>query len=215
MKKVQLIGALALVFATTANANLIQDTRYVSPNTTSVERVQVNGNAFNTHLGSYNIEVNSQQMAAFCVDPFQWTSKNLNDYTVKSLESSDVPTQFGFADVKNLFGLFYDTLNGDAQKTAGFHYALWEVFHDDGELNTGSLQFLGSTAVAGYASSFIQAAIDATDNNEVSEKYDFTLYQSDDHQDYLSVNAVPVPAALPLFASALAGFGVARRRKTV
>ncbi len=65
--------------------------------------------------------------------------------------------------------------------------------------------------------------LDATTYNaDNGTSFDFLIGYNDpsttnaDYDDYVvGVQAVPVPAALPLMASALGMFGVARRRKTL
>jgi hypothetical protein len=49
---------------------------------------------------------------------------------------------------------------------------------------------------------------------DTTNAFDLTFFGSADKQDFLVANpsAVPLPAALPLFASGLLGFGAMRRR---
>jgi len=83
-----------------------------------------------------------------------------------------------------------------------------------------------ATVVNGQQSSGQQAGMmffDATAWNSIhGSNFDFLIGYNDpsttnaDYDDYVvGVQAVPVPAALPLMASALGMFGVARRRKTL
>lgn len=229
MLKYLTIGALALGLSGVVNAATVQ-TKFVSyKDTAFVKQVAVTGmpgdSSFRSiSLGSFNINAGGEQKTAFCVDPFQAESPNYHAYTVGTLTSGNFTNNGAtrLARVKNLYNNVYHTLRNDAVKTAAFHYALWEVFHDNLDPTTGIVRFRAqrthsqSLSVFNIAQSYIGQSFTAFTGRD---KYILNFYQNNEHQDYLvaltkPVSSVPVPAALPLFATALAGFGVMRRRKS-
>jgi hypothetical protein len=212
----QILMVAALVSSTQAFAENVKFTSYQDTVTT---RTRVDGVKRWDVLGNYNLTVDGQNAVGFCVDPFQELSTTYKTYNASTLDASDF---VNYGDIRlnyvqRLFDNAYDTLNGDATRTAGFHLALWEIFTDYGNLNAGRVRVVNSansgtnTAVVSIASQFLGSLA----GWDVLDKYSFTFYQSDIYQDFLVAKpaAVPVPAALPLFLSAIAGFGVMRRRK--
>ena len=91
--------------------------------------------------------------------------------------------------------------------------------NNDGTIDAGTLQQNGAANVSGGASKgilFFKNTFGAKDG--AGNLFDFLIGYDDinadnDFDDYVvGVRAVPVPAALPLLASALAAFGIARRK---
>ena len=213
MLKNSLIATLFLMstsaLATTVGLN------FTSVNTAVSTNVSVNGSNINTSIGSYNLNSAGANLVGFCVDPYQWASYAVTTYDKSSLDATDFFSGNGATrstNAQKLFDNAYATLSG-ATQTAGFHLALWKIFHDD--LNTTAGVITGtSTSNAGMLTA-ANAYLSALNGWSKTNAYDLTFYGSGQHQDFLVANpsAVPVPAALPLFASAIFGFGAVYRRR--
>lgn len=217
LKKSLLVAALlsASVLSVTAQASTV-NLSYLSTNTTVETSVSVNSNAVYTYMGSYNLSSSdsASTLVGFCVDPFQFASSTSTLYQSSALDAGDFISGDGanrFANAQKLFDNAYASLSG-AEQTAGFHLALWEIFHDDLSTTTGII-----SATSGSSTAMLAAAntyLSALSGWNTTGAYNLTFYGSDQQQDFLvaSPSAVPVPAALPLLASGLLGFGVIRRR---
>ena len=214
MIKRSTLAALLLLstnaFATSVGLN------FVSVNTAVSTNVSVHSSNINTSIGSYNLNSAGANLVGFCVDPYQWASYAVTTYDKSSLDATDFFSGNGatrFTNAQKLFDNAYATLSG-ATQTAGFHLALWEIFHDDLNTTVGVITGTSTSNVG-----MLTAANDylsALNGWSKTNAYDLTFYGSGQHQDFLVANpsAVPVPAALPLFASSLLGFGAMYRRKT-
>ena len=214
MIKRSTLAALLLLstnaFATSVGLN------FVSVNTAVSTNVSVNSSNINTSIGSYNLNSAGANLVGFCVDPYQWASYAVTTYDKSSLDATDFFSGNGatrFTNAQKLFDNAYATLSG-ATQTAGFHLALWEIFHDDLNTTVGVITGTSTSNVG-----MLTAANDylsALNGWSKTNAYHLTFYGSGQHQDFLVANpsAVPVPAALPLFASSLLGFGAMYRRKT-
>ncbi len=216
-KKSLLVAALlsASSLSITAQASTV-DLSYLSPNTAVATSVSVNSNALYTYIGSYNLSASDATgtLVGFCVDPFQFASSTPTSYQSSALDAADFISGDAanrFANAQKLFDNAYDSLSG-AEQTAGFHLALWEIFHDDLNTTSGIISGLGvsDTGMLAAANTYLSAL----NGWNTTGAYDLTFYGSAEQQDFLvaTPSAVPVPAALPLLASGLLGFGVVRRR---
>lgn len=144
-------------------------------------------------------------------DPFQWVeftylgSEAANNNILREvLIGSDT-----------LFNNWGSTVGDTAYIQAGFLGDLWFGFQDlssgtstrwNGSSSIGYL--LSGEAAAAFGSGF-EYVLGFNDSSKVDGDFDDLVV------GVKAVNAVPVPAALPLLASALGMFGVARRRKTL
>lgn len=205
----------ATVLSTTVQASTV-DFNYVSPNTTVTTSVSVNSSSLYTYMGSYNLSASDVPgtLVGFCVDPFQLASNTPSAYESSSLDASDFTSGDGanrLTNAQKLFDNAYAGLSG-AEQTAGFHLALWEIFHDDLNTTSGIISSLSSSnaGMLAAANTFLTALSGWSTTNA----YDLTFYGNGQQQDFVaaSPSAVPVPAALPLLVSGLLGFGVMRRR---
>ena len=115
--------------------------KFVSVNTAVYTNVKVSDNTVRTSIGSYNLNSQASNLIGFCVDPYQWASYAVTTYDKSSLDASDFFSGNGanrFVNVQKLFDNAYSTLAG-ATQMAGFHLALWEIFHDDLNTTAGSI----------------------------------------------------------------------------
>ncbi len=214
MFKKSILAALLLAsssaFASPVNLS------YISTNTTKTTKVSVNGSNLRTAIGSYNLNIDGVETVGFCVDPFQWASSTTSTYDKSSLDASDFASGYGatrFANAQKLYDNAYAGLS-NATQTAGFHLALWEIFHDDLSTLSGNIKKSSWGSDAGMLAA-ANGFLSALGGWGTTNAYDLTFYGSGRYQDFLVAkpSAVPVPAALPLLASGLIGFVALRRRK--
>lgn len=219
LKKSLLIAALlsASVLSLTAQASTV-DLSYLSPSTYVATSVSINGNTNSYWMGSSNLSISDTagSVVGFCVDPLQPASSTPYQYQSSALDASDFFSGNGdtrFANAQKLFDNAYATLSG-AEQTAGFRLALWEIFHDDLSTTTGNILAVSSTNTGMLAAA--NTYLGALSSWNTTGAYNLTFYGNSQMQDFLvaTPSAVPVPAALPLLASGLLGFGVIRRRKS-
>ena len=179
MLKKSLLSVAALLAATmlsaTAQASTV-DLNYVSPNTTVTTSVSVNSSTLNTYMGSYNLSASDVAGAiiGFCVDPFQWASSASNQYTSSALDASDFTNDGAnrFANAQKLFDNAYASLSG-AEQTAGFHLALWEIFHDDLSTATGVISSVSGSNAGMLASA--NTFLSALNGWSTTNAYDLTF----------------------------------------
>lgn len=178
-------------------------------------------------LGNYNFATRDTQTQApagsfigYCVDPFQWASSSFHTYEAKPLNSFLDASSDRYANVTRLFGHAYEASLTDTTKAAGFQLALWEVFNDDGNLNSGLVRTTASTngLVKSEAQSLLSSLSSWSDSGTA---YRLTFYENAMYQNYLAVTGID-PVSIPAipeadsYALLLAGLGVlgfvARRR---
>lgn len=216
-KKSLVVAALlaASVLSATAQASPV-DLSYVSADSYVATSVRIDGSTSTYWMGSSTLAVSDivGTVVGFCVDPLQPAVNAVSSYDKSTLDATDFISGDGASRLTNAQKLFdnaYASLT-TAEQTAGFRLALWEIFHDDLSTKTGDI-----LAVSGSNAGMLAAAntfLSSLSGWNTSGAYSLTFYGSAVNQDFLvaTPSAVPVPAALPLFASAIAGFGMIRRR---
>ena len=221
MIKKLVIAVLPLLFSAAVNAETVT-LRYVSDAQVvaaagDLSVFQYTGNLNN---GTFNLQNQAEvpsTFVGFCVEPRQARQTFFSDYEKSSLDASDFVAGNGAARynaVQALFDNIYSSVD-TAEEFAAMRVALWEIFDDDQNLATGDIFATAqgaSSSVLAIASTYLSGLA----NWQVNNSYTLDFYSSANNQDYLTAtSAVPLPAALPMFLSGLAGLGVMRRRKAL
>lgn len=224
VKNLPALAAIALLTATAAQADTV-DLRYAGPDHTETTSVYVNGTTLNNLLiGSYDLQQQGQpgSFVAYCVDPFQHSNSNYQTYQRAPLTAAQLPPveAVRFANVSKLFGNAYAGSLASSTKAAGFQLALWEVWHDDGNLADGIIRSVGGSNAAMVAEAkdlltLVSGGTVVVGTSSVTwtgpgTAYDLTRYSSNVYQDY--VTAVPEPETYALLLAGLGMLGFARRR---
>lgn len=190
--------------------------RYAGPAGTIDTQVLIPVSAapITVRMGTYNIERQSPagSFIAYCSDPFQYSNGGFSTYDSRPLASHLAAAPARLADVALLFGNAYAGSLASATRAAGFQLALWEMWHDDKNLDFGIVQATGGTGAAVRAEA--QSLLDQLGGWTAGTPYQITVYASDNYQDYVTATPVPEPAAwaLMLAGLGLAGGFVLRRR---
>lgn len=214
----KLLVALLLLSASASVSAQHVNLKFSSVDDVIATKTYISGSTIsgqNVAMGSYNLNIQGQGVfSGFCVDPYQWASSNFTQYNQSTLHASDFNNNGAtrFANVQKLFDNAYGTLT-NAVETAGFHLALWEIFHDNGKVNTGGIKGMQGTnqSMLSVANTFLNQLPGWSTTNA----YTIDFFKSAHNQDFViaTPSQVPVPAALPLLLSGLAGLGFMRRRK--
>jgi hypothetical protein len=208
-----LAAAALLTIAGAAQADTV-NLRYAGADHTTTTSVYINGATLNNVLiGSYRLEQQGQpgSFIAYCVDPFQQSSGSYSAYDRSPLVAAQLPSveAVRFANVSKLFGNAYAGSLANNTKAAGFQLALWEVWHDDGNLATGIVRSVGGSNAAMVAEA--NSLLGSMAGWSTGTSYELTRYSSASYQDFVTA-AVPEPETYALLLAGLGMLGFARRR---
>lgn len=175
--------------------------------------------SFVTSLGSFsaggfNGTWNGQGIEFWCIDLYDTFSfgGSYTDY-VAAPESTPVLTALG-----QLFTLAHDLALSDADHSAAFQLAIWELVYDGGnhDLMGGNFSVSGGdTDARGIAQGWLSSL-----GPNSPDTWNLTLLTSAQHQDFVTFGkpfgqfrTVPEPAPLALLATAMLAMIVVRRRR--
>lgn len=209
LKRLLLSAAAATVIAGSlpAQADVLGTTGYNSGS--QVFGLSLDGNASSPNAGGFAGTWNSGAIVFWCIELTQYFGfgGNYGDYVASA---PDNPT---FTMLGQLFNEAYGAATADAQHSAAFQLAIWEIVYDgDLDLHAGGFKVTsGDAATVAIAQGWLAALGNFTDN------YNLVLLHSPTHQDFVTFGkpfdriTVPEPSALALLAVALASLVVVRR----
>ena len=182
--------------------------------------VNVNGSSAGTTAGVFTGTFDSAAIIFWCIDLFKHVSFppfSYSGYTAAVFQSP--PLGFSAArqlDLARLFTNDFGLALSDAQHSAAFQLAIWDILYDnDGNLSTygGAGQFgvsSGNAATLALAQGWLNTL------GGGSPTYPLVQLTSADHQDFITPSLprlLPEPAALPLLGAGLAAMMFAMRRR--
>lgn len=209
-----LLTALSTLVALPAAASQIVDLRYAGTNMTRQTPLNLPLGVHNYQVGSLRFETRNpdESFIGYCADPFQWANSSYREYTVTALADAAV-NAVRYASVSRLFGHAYAATLSNATKAAGFQLALWEVFNDDGFLNSGQVRTTATSnaSIVTEAQNLLNALPSWTD---VGTAYDLQFYTNSNYQDYIVVaGVIPEPEQYVLLLGGLGLLGYWNRRR--
>lgn len=209
LKRLLLAAAAVTVMAATvpAKADILGTTGYNSG--AQVFGLSLDGNASSPNAGGFAGTWNSGDIVFWCIELTQFFGfgGNYSDYVASA---PDNPT---FTMLGQLFHEAYGAATADAQHSAAFQLAIWEIVYDgDLDLHAGGFHVTsGDAATIAIAQGWLAALGNFTDN------YNLVLLHSDSHQDFVTFGkpfdriTVPEPSPLALLAVGLLALVVVGR----
>jgi len=206
-----LIGAAVAAKATpyTVGANV----QVTETGNTPAEAVWINSGTLGTWdvwAGITELNVNGVATNSFCIDPFQWSSSQQQQYTVTALGSAPFPTAgMGSAaalTISKLWAENYQQALGNAQIAAGLQIAIWETVA--GNPGMPSFSLVAGQSDYGAAGMLAVAAADTSAVAPVS----LVALANGTYQDYVVQNVPDAGTTLALLGLGLAALALVGRR---
>lgn len=174
------------------------------------------GSSMAAQAGGYNTTISNAgvldgSFVSYCVDLGQYLSFNTN-YNAGQYAAGSAESFFGskYNDVLKLFSYGYNAeTNANAEKSAGFQIALWELVYETGSYNVGGgdIRFSNSAALD-EAAAFLAGAASFS-----GQSLNLQVLTSRSNQDVAFATPVPEPGAYALMLVSLATVGVMTRRR--
>lgn len=209
------LAAAALSATCAANAGVVVSSYASAPLLASANFGRAS-NAVN--LPVWNIADSDKNLIAFCIEPIVGMNLSKLDYAASAFDGFANNTQ-----VQRLYSLYYGAASGidaAAKQTAlSFQLALWEIYNDNGNTNTGSFSVMAGMNpnadvknIINAAKTMISAAQDTA--TAIDKQYVFTRYASQGSQSVVTATAanVPEPGSIAMFGLGATMIGLARRR---
>lgn len=177
---------------------------------------------------SATVAGSTSSFLAYCIDPYQQSTLNTayTDYMTTTLDQAKIngstlgSTKLGL--IEALYNKAFGSIDAsNATDTAAFQLALWEIIVDGGSslnLSSGSFQVTswgGDSSLQSEATTLL-SGLSAT----TQSAYSFTVYHSDNEQDFLVATSqgtittpVPEPSNAALLLAGLGGMGLYARRR--
>lgn len=150
---------------------------------------------------------------AYCVEVTEHISGGSQTHTdVSNLLGSTTVTGGVFFDavrttrIEKLWGTYFPTIAGNANRSAAFQLAQWEICFDTDMNLAGGGTFTSSDSVAALAQSFL----DGISNGSATQRQGMILLSGEGIQDQVT----PVPEPASMTALALGAAAMLRRRKS-